>query len=293
MQLTFLERKVSQRTLRRAARLSANESFPPAPGFSRVSGCPLASALNSRRVVARDNSRPWQLAIARAHREASARPRPSAWALNSRPWQLAIARAHRTASARARPSAWALNSPPGSSLSLVLIERPAHVRGPVPGLSNRAPGSSLSLVLIKPPTHVRGPVPGLSNRAPGSSLSLVLIEPPAHVRGPVPGLSIRAPWQLAIARAHRTASARPRGLHPRQFAARGRAGQFAPWSGELRSRLCKPPAHVRAGGCAWNFLRPRTLYFTGPALDFCEFSLNFPCIFGKIGIRKQPLSQIF
>ena len=101
------------------------------------------------------------------------------------------------------------------------------------------------------------------------------------------------PWQFAIARAHRTASARARGLHPWQFAARGRAGQFAPWSGELRSRLCKPPAHVRAGGCAWNFLRPRTLYFTGPALDFCEFSLNFPCIFGKIGIRKQPLSQIF
>ena len=185
MQLTFLERKVSQRTLRRAARLSANASFPPAPSFSRVSGCPLASALNSRRVAARDNSRPWQLAIARAHQAASARPRPSARALNSRPWQLAAARAHQAASARAR------------------------------------------------------------------------------------------------------------GLHPWQFAARGRAGQFTPWSGELRSRLCKPPAHVRAGGCAWNFLRPRTLYFTGPALDFCEFSLNFPCIFGKIGIRKQPLSQIY
>ena len=176
MQLTFLERKVSQRTLRRAARLSANESFPPAPGFSRVSGCPLASALKSR---------PWQLAAARAHQAASARPRPSAWAVNSRP------------------------------------------------------------------------------------------------------------WQLAIARAHRTASARQRGSHPRQFAARGRAGQFAPWSGELRSRLCKPPAHVRAGGCVLDFLRPRTLYFTGPALDFCEFSLNFPCIFGKIGTRKQPLSQIY
>ena len=101
------------------------------------------------------------------------------------------------------------------------------------------------------------------------------------------------PWQLAAARAHQAASARARGLHPWQFAARGRAGQFTPWSGELRSRLCKPPAHVRAGGCAWTFLRPRTLYFTGPALDFCEFSLNFPCIFGKIGIRKQPLSQIF
>ena len=191
MQLTFLERKVSQRTLRRAARLSANASFAPAPNFSRVSGCPLASALNSRPSAWAVKSRPWQLAIARAHRTASARPRPSAWALNSRPWQLAIARAHREASARPRPSARAVNS---------------------------------------------------------------------------------RPWQ---------------------FAARGRAGQFAPWSGELRSRLCKPPAHVRAGGCAWNFLRPRTLYFTGPALDFCEFSLNFPCIFGKIGIRKQPLSQIF
>ena len=96
MQLTFLERKVSQRTLRRAARLSANESFPPAPGFSRVSGCPLASALNSRRVAARDNSRPWQLAIARAHRTASARPRPSAWALNSRP----LAARYRSCSSR-------------------------------------------------------------------------------------------------------------------------------------------------------------------------------------------------
>ena len=162
-----------------------------------------------------------------------------------------------TASARPRPSAWALNSPPGSSLSLVLIERPAHVRGPVPGLSIRAPGSSLSLVLIEPPAHVRGPVPGLSIRAPGSSPPLVLIKPPAHARGPVPGLSIRAPGS------------------------------------SLSLVLIKPPAHVRAGGCAWNFLRPRTLYFTRPALDSCEFSLNFPCIFGKIGTRKQPLSQIF
>jgi len=156
----------------------------------------------------------------------------------------------------------------GSSLSLVLIEPPAHVRGPVPELSIRAPGSSLSLVLIEPPTHVRGPVPGLSIRAPGSSLSLVLIEPPAHVRGPVPGLSIRAPWQLAIARAHReasarprpsaralnsrpwqlaaarahqAASARPRGLHPWQFAARGRAGRAA----FLRSARAGPSAKAR------------------------------------------------
>ena len=34
-----------------------------------------ASAVNSRRVTARDNSRPWQLAAARAHQEASARAR--------------------------------------------------------------------------------------------------------------------------------------------------------------------------------------------------------------------------
>ena len=71
--------------------------------------------------------------FARAHRAVSARPRPSAWALNSRPWQLA---------------------------SLVLINRLAHVRGPVPGLSIRAHGSSLPLVLIKRIAHVRGPVPG-------------------------------------------------------------------------------------------------------------------------------------
>ena len=34
-----------------------------------------ASAVNSRRVTARDNSRQWQLAAARAHREDSARAR--------------------------------------------------------------------------------------------------------------------------------------------------------------------------------------------------------------------------
>ena len=66
--------------------------------------------------------------------------------------------------------------------------------------------------------------------------SLVLIERPAHVRGGcTPGNSRRVAardksrlGQLAVARAHREASARARGLHPRQFAARGRAGQVAP-----------------------------------------------------------------
>ena len=35
-------------------------------------------------MAARDKSRPWQLAIARAHQEGCARARPSAWVLNSR-----------------------------------------------------------------------------------------------------------------------------------------------------------------------------------------------------------------
>ena len=70
----------------------------------------------------------------------------------------------------------------------------------MPGLSIRALGSSLPLVLIERIAHVRGPVPGLSSRALGSwspvgivqdrpsrqarrSLPLVLIERIAHVRG--------------------------------------------------------------------------------------------------------------
>ena len=53
----------------------------------------------------------------------------------------------------------------------------------MPGLSSRALGSSLPLVLIERIAHVRGPVPGLSIRALGSSLPLVLIKRIAHVRG--------------------------------------------------------------------------------------------------------------
>ena len=65
-----------------------------------------------------------------------------------------------------------------------------------------------------------------------------LSRPVAHRESgfPVPGLS---------------------GLHPRQFAAECLRCQFAPGGGELRSRLCEPPAHVRGpvpglsirGGC--------------------------------------------
>ena len=62
----------------------------------------------------------------------------------------------RTTSARPRRSASAVKSRPWQLASLVLINRLAHVRGPVPGLSIRAHGSSLSLVLIKRLAHVRG-----------------------------------------------------------------------------------------------------------------------------------------
>ena len=77
----------------------------------RPSCVPSAWVLNSRCVAARDKSRPWQLAIARAHQEGCARARPSAWVRNSRcvavrdksrPWRRAMARAHQEGCARAR-----------------------------------------------------------------------------------------------------------------------------------------------------------------------------------------------
>ena len=80
----------------------------PVPGLSLRGGC---TPGNSRRVAARDKSRLGQLAAARAHREASARPRRSASAVTSRLWQLA---------------------------SLVLIERLTHVRGGGGVLSRRS-----------------------------------------------------------------------------------------------------------------------------------------------------------
>ena len=62
----------------------------------------------------------------------------------------------------------------------------------MPGLSIRANGSSLPLVLIERIAHVRGPVPGVSIRALGSELPLVLIKRIAHVRGG-DGLALSAP----------------------------------------------------------------------------------------------------
>ena len=100
----------------------------------------------------------------------------------------------------------------------------------MPGLSIRANGSSLPLVLIKRIAHVRG------GCTPGNSRLGVLV-PSGDRSGPTEP----AGETLAVARAHQENSARARGLHPRQF---------APWGGELRSRLCEPLARVRAGGRA-------------------------------------------
>ena len=56
-----------------------------------------------------------------------------------------------------------------------------------------------------------------------------------------PPRAIRALGRRLNAAPVRENSARARGLHPRHF---------APWGGELRSRLCEPLARVRAGGRA-------------------------------------------
>ena len=86
---------------------------------------PSAWAVSSRRgVLVPSGDRPGPtepagetLAAARAHRENSARARPSAWAVNSRLGQLAAARAHRENSARARRGRVALSAPCGGTLA--------------------------------------------------------------------------------------------------------------------------------------------------------------------------------
>ena len=58
--------------------------------------------------------------------------------------------------------------------------------------------------------------------------------------------------QLAAARAHQEASARARGLHPRQFAARGRAGQVAPVAARFARAHRTTSARAR-GLHPWQF----------------------------------------
>ena len=104
----------------------------PVPGLSLRGGC---TPGNSRRVAARDKSRLWQLAVARAHREASARARglhPRQFAARGRAGQVApvaarFARAHREASARPRRSASAVTSRLGQ-LAVARAHRIASAR---------------------------------------------------------------------------------------------------------------------------------------------------------------------
>ena len=148
-----------------------------------------------RCVAARDKSRPGQLAVARAHRESCVRARGVAGrgleksGILRGAWPRGTSRAH------------------GGGLWLVLIERVAHVRGPVPGFSirgawphgtSRAYGSSLSLVLIErysarprgvagrrleKPGILRGAWPHGTSRAHGGGLWPALIERVVYVRG--------------------------------------------------------------------------------------------------------------
>ena len=53
---------------------------------------------------------------------------------------------------------------------------PLAIRGAWPRGTSRACGSSLSLVLIEPLAHVRGPVPGLSIRATGRRLNAASVR---------------------------------------------------------------------------------------------------------------------
>ena len=153
---------------------------------------------------------------------------------NSRPGQLAAARAHQEDSARARRGLAERSerkvfcgTSAGRTRFLFKKARPCPYR-------RAAQERKLGKQWPKATPFPAGGVPPLSIRALGSSLSLVLIKRIAHVRGGcTPGNSRPSAWavnsrpgQLAAARAHRENSARARGLHPRQF---------APWAARCRS----------------------------------------------------------
>ena len=79
--------------------------------------------------------------------------------------------------------------------------------------------------------------------------------------------------QLAAARAHQEASARARGLHPRQFAARGRAGQVAP----VAARFAR--AHRTTSA------RPRGLH----PWQFAPMAARFACAHRTTSARPRGL----
>ena len=115
---------------------------------------------------------------------------------------------------------------------------PRQFTGVAP-LSIRAHGSSLSLVLIEPPAHVRGPVPGLSIRALGRRLNaasvratsararreLCVVLPPPLGRGP------------SAAQKRKLGKQRPQARTFPQGAASQAAGRMRPFF----QKSCKKP----------------------------------------------------
>ena len=162
-----------------------------------------------RCVAARDKSRPWQLAIARAHQEGCARARPSAWVLNSRcvaardksrPWRRAMARAHQEGCARARPSAWVRNSRCVAARDKSRPWRRAMARA---HRENCARARGVAGRGLEKPGILRGAWPHGTSRARGSSLSLAPIKRVAHVRvvwlvGDWKGLAMGGVWPGAV-----------------------------------------------------------------------------------------------
>ena len=173
-----------------------------------------------RCVAARDKSRPWRRAMARAHQEGCARARPSAWVLNSRcvaardksrPGRRAMARAHQEGCARSRPSAWVLNSRCVAARDKSRPWRRAY-----------GPRSSRGLRTCA----------GCSWSGIGKAW---------HTSRCVAARDKSRPWQLAIARAHQEGCARAR---PSAWVPNSRLGVLVP-SGD-RSGLTEPAGETLA-----------------------------------------------
>ena len=183
-----------------------------------------------RCVAARDKSRPWRRAMARAHQEGCARARGVAGRGLEKPGILRGAWPHGTSCAR------------GGGLWPALIKRVAHVRGPVPGFA------------------IRGAWPYGTSRARGGGLWPALIKRVAHVRGPVPGFAIRGAWPYGtscarggglMARAYRESCVRARGVVGRGLEGLSHGGSLA---GRSASGLVKIPALDGGKALCWGSL---------------------------------------
>ena len=138
----------------------------------------------------------------------SPRMQPSAWVLKSRLGQLADARAHRAVSTRARGLHPGQSAPWAARWRSCSSSRQRTSAGVAPRAS-RALGSSLALVLIKRPAHVRG------GCTPGKSRPGQLATARAHrtviarPRGLHPGQVApwAARWRSCSSRGQRTCAA--------------------------------------------------------------------------------------